>query len=384
MGGSGPQHRHHHAAPVGVVSGERGTFVLRGHLLPGGQRREVYVHDGVITFQQVPRARTLADRGWIVPGLVDAHAHLGLASPAPSTASPEERAQASARAHLRAGVLAVREPGGPNRASRNIGPHLGLPRTFTGGRFLAPPGGYFPGLAREVSAADLPSAVADEGTASGAWTKIVGDFFGADGRFHSNWDFETLRAAADAAHSVGARIAVHAMTEQVITDSVRAGFDSVEHGNELTRELIDLFLEHGTTYVPTLSILAPLRTMLPQMLTAEASAAIMPRLDAQPATVAAAASAGVRVLAGTDAGMGPHGQVAHEVELLLNAGLAAEDAIAAASWSAREYLGLPGIVEGAPADLVVFDADPRLEPETLTRPAVIVLDGVVVDISALI
>ena len=60
------------------------------------------------------------------------------------------------------------------------------------------------------------------------------------------------------------------------------------------------------------------------------------------------------------------------------AGLPAEAALAAASWSARSWLGLPCIEEGAPADLVVYDDDPRAALGTLARPRRIVLRGVVV------
>src|SRR5689334_11373401 len=120
---------------------------LRGVVLPEGVERDVFVVAGRITFEPVADATTVLDGGYLIPGLVDAHAHLGLASPAPPGATPEERVRASAQAHLDAGVLAIREPGGPDHASQGVGPHLGLPRVTSGGRFLAPPGRYFPGLA---------------------------------------------------------------------------------------------------------------------------------------------------------------------------------------------------------------------------------------------
>ena len=50
-------------------------------------------------------------------------------------------------------------------------------------------------------------------------------------------------------------------------------------------------------------------------------------------------------------------------------------ALAAGSWAARRFLGLPGLEEGAPADLVAYPDDPRDDPEVLARPALRVLDG---------
>jgi imidazolonepropionase-like amidohydrolase len=89
--------------------------------------------------------------------------------------------------------------------------------------------------------------------------------------------------------------------------------------------------------------------------------------------------AGVPILAGTDAGSSlPHGQVVREIRALHEAGLPAEAALAAGSWSAREFLGLPGLVEGASADLVVYAADPRADLGTLAAPVRMVLRGRVI------
>jgi imidazolonepropionase-like amidohydrolase len=103
-------------------------------------------------------------------------------------------------------------------------------------------------------------------------------------------------------------------------------------------------------------------------------------LDGQPEVLRAAVDGGIPVLAGTDAGMGPHGAVGHEVQLLCAAGLDAATALGAASWTARSWLGLPGLEEGAPADLVAYRDDPRADPAALASPVLVLLDGnVVVD-----
>lgn len=96
------------------------------------------------------------------------------------------------------------------------------------------------------------------------------------------------------------------------------------------------------------------------------------------ATVRGAWEAGVTVLAGTDAGVVAHGLVHREVGLLSAGGMPIEQALAAASWRAREFLGLPAIQEGAPADLVAFDRNPLEDPTVLSGPRLIVLDGMVI------
>ena len=86
-------------------------------------------------------------------------------------------------------------------------------------------------------------------------------------------------------------------------------------------------------------------------------------------TVRGAWEAGATLLAGTDAGVVAHGLVHREVSLLSEAGIPMEDALAAASWRAREFLGLPAIGEGAPADLVAFDRNPLEDPTVLASPS---------------
>ncbi len=90
---------------------------------------------------------------------------------------------------------------------------------------------------------------------------------------------------------------------------------------------------------------------------------------------------GVTVLAGTDSLGGehsPHGRVADEIRWLARAGVPAEAALGAGSWTARRWLGLPGIEEGAPADLVAFPADPRRDLAVLDEPSRVVLRSRVV------
>jgi hypothetical protein len=88
------------------------AYRIRGTVLPDGDVREVFVDNGRLTFQGVDDAETLLDDCVLIPGLVDVHAHLTMSFPPPD-AGPEERAATSAKAHLDAGVLLIREPGSP-------------------------------------------------------------------------------------------------------------------------------------------------------------------------------------------------------------------------------------------------------------------------------
>jgi imidazolonepropionase-like amidohydrolase len=94
-------------------------------------------------------------------------------------------------------------------------------------------------------------------------------------------------------------------------------------------------------------------------------------------TLGAALDAGVPVYVGSDAGGGiGHGRVVDEIAALRAAGMDGERALAAASWAARDWLDVPGLVDGAPADLLVVDGDPRSDPDVLRTPSLVLLRGV--------
>ena len=89
--------------------------------------------------------------------------------------------------------------------------------------------------------------------------------------------------------------------------------------------------------------------------------------------------AGIPVYTGTDAGGSlPHGLIRDEIRALVGAGLPQPEVIAHASWTARTWLGLPALDEGAPADLIVYDADPRRDLAALLAPRRMLLRGAVV------
>ena len=165
----------------------------------------------------------------------------------------------------------------------------------------------------------------------------------------------------------------------VIQDAIEAGFDSLEHATFLRSDQIGPVAARGIAWVPTCSIGEGIRGLIREMgAPPEVVRMVDEGLDLQPRILREAVDAGVTVLAGTDAGMGPHGAIRGEIELLLEAGLEPGVALGAASWVARAFLGLPGIEEGAPADLVAFEGDPLQDHAALAHPRLVLLDGAVV------
>ncbi len=357
---------------------------LHGVVLPDGNEGDLYVVDGRMTSGPVPGAKTVLERGFITPGLVDVHAHLTISSPAGDSADPFQRARASARLHLEAGVLAIREPGSPDDASRQIGPDDRLPRVITAGHLLTPPGTYFPGVGRLVAEADLPAVAEAEALASGGWAKVIGDWPGADGLMHPNYRTKTLIEAAGRVHAAGGRIAIHATTTAAVTAAIEAGFDSIEHGWGIREEHFPEMIRKDVVLVPTLAMTMRLVPDLEGFLAgiglgsagvAESAADGRRHLK----MTGAAYASGVTVLAGTDAGMIPHGLIREEIGWLHRAGLSNEAALASASWSARQFLGLTSLAEGVAADLVAYAGDPRHDLRALDAPLLTMLAGRVLE-----
>ncbi|HEY7857060.1 MAG TPA: amidohydrolase family protein, partial [Candidatus Nanopelagicales bacterium] len=195
------------------------------------------------------------------------------------------------------------------------------------------------------------------------------------------WPDDVLKAAIDRAHELGARVAAHVFGEDALPGLIAAGLDSIEHGSGLTDDLIEAAAASGAAVVPTLINIDNNPSIADQ---AEAKfpvyAAHMRALYATSRQrVRNAWEAGVPIYVGTDAGGSlRHGLVREEVQALVGAGVPQPDVIAQASWRGREWLGWPGLVEGAPADLVAYAADPRQDLSTLADPRLVVLRGAIV------
>jgi imidazolonepropionase-like amidohydrolase len=353
---------------------------LSGVVLPDGEHRDLWVRDGRITFEAVPGAETVVRDGWLLPGLVDVHCHIGIAEGGGSVDDlPGLRSQALV--DRAAGVLALRDCGSPVD-TRLLDDEADLPRIVRAGRHLAAPRRYLPGVAIELEPADLADAVRVQARRGDGWVKLVGDWIDRSvGDLAPEWPADAVRGAIAAAHEEGARVTAHTFGGDALPDLIRSGIDCIEHGTGLTEDLIGEMAARGTAVVPTLINVAT----FPGIAAAgekkfPAYASTMRRLHASAgAVVRAAFEAGVPVFAGTDAGGGiEHGRVADEVRALHDAGLPAEAALAAASWAARTWLALPGIEEGAPADVVAYGSDPRADLDTLAKPVRMILRGRVV------
>ncbi|PWW54250.1 amidohydrolase family protein [Actinokineospora spheciospongiae] len=351
---------------------------LRGVVLPGDDERDLWVVNGRVRTRPVPGARTVVDGGFLLPGLVDAHCHVGIGPRGPVTL---EVAAEQAETDRDAGTLLIRDCGSPID-TRPLQERLDLPRIIRSGRHLSRPKRYIPMLGADLDDPSLlPAAVAEQAEYGDGWVKLVGDWIDRDrGDLAPLWPDDVLAEAIATAHAAGARVTAHVFGEDALPGLVGAGIDCIEHGTGLSSDVIAEMARRGTALVPTLINIENFPGIAERATKFPAYAAHMRDLHARAgAMVAEAVEAGVPVYAGTDAGGGiMHGRLVDEVVALHRAGMTTEQALAAGSWGARGWLGFSGLDEGSPADLLAFDADPRLDLDVLRAPTRIMLRGRVV------
>ena len=351
---------------------------LRGVVLPEDEPRDLWVVNGRVRTTPVPNADTVFDDGYLVPGLVDAHCHIGIGIYGPVELDEAAR---QAETDRDAGALLIRDCGSP-LDTRPLQERLDLPRIVRAGKHLSRPKRYIARLGVEIDdPADLPAAVRAQAEDGDGWVKLVGDWIDRSiGDLAPLWPDDALVAAIDAAHDAGARVTAHVFGEDALPGLINAGIDCIEHGTGLTPDTIDAMAARGTALVPTLINTENFPGIAESAGKYPAYAKHMLALHARARqTVAAAIEAGVPVYAGTDAGGGiDHGQLAEEIIALAGSGFGPVRAIGAASWSARQWLGWPSLTEGAPADLVGYESDPRHNMDILRTPRRVVLRGRVV------
>ena len=347
------------------------AFRVRGTTLPDREFRTLVIDGDRVHEDDSSTAELLNDGGWILPGLVDVHTHPG--SNEPNSEYSDANLRRDLLEHRDAGVLLVRVPGSVERMPEWVHEDPDLPRVQSAGNWLCQDGTFYEGAGRRVPLDRFAEAAVEEARASSGWCKIIGDWRPTDPVV----PVEVLTEAVAAVHAAGGRVAAHAQTGPGCRNAVLAGVDSLEHGMHLELELLERMAAQGTVLVPTLRGFLKLGALLRAGEPDQSRAWLLSGCDELPAITRAAHEAGVTVLAGSDSV--PFGRITDEIDALVSAGLPVDVAVGAASWTARDWLGLSGrISNGVAADLVFYDEDPLVNPGVLGHPKRIILKGRVV------
>jgi imidazolonepropionase-like amidohydrolase len=180
------------------------------------------------------------------------------------------------------------------------------------------------------------------------------------------FDYEEIKAAVEAAHQFGKKIAIHSYGPDGARDAVRAGTDSLEHATDMDDATIAEMAKGRTFYVPTID---HNRYYIENGDKIGYAPGYQPRLQAFIArnleTARKAHKAGVKFAMGSDAIYTMFGQNTWELGWFVKAGMTPEEALKTATTNAAELLGKSGelgaVGTGCFADLVAVDGDPTAD-----------------------
>jgi imidazolonepropionase-like amidohydrolase len=343
------------------------AWAVRGVELPfGSETRSWWIDTTGAAHDEPVNGAEVLPGSYILPGLVDAHAHPAIRG---GNSGPQALTRDAARANLlewaRAGVTLVRDVGSPGGLSLELDHEPGMPALEAAGRFLAPAGRYFPELlVTPVAEAELVSAALTEIGRGARWVKLIADFpdLAAGAEPEPTYACSAIAALTDAVHKAGGRVAAHSTTS-FAGQLIAAGVDSIEHGTGLDEDAVKAMASRGMAWTPTLgATFGSMEAHVPP----ELRHVIGEMRDRLTFLLPLAVGLGVPVLAGTDA----VGTLPAEVALLASLGLTPSQALAAASTWPKQYIG-----GGACADIVTYDHDPRDDPDQLAKPAAVVVGG---------
>ena len=336
----------------------------------------------------------------LLPGLIDTHDHL--ASHGYALSRRWGLDEPASTAHLRTGRVleqtlamgytTVRDAGGLDAGFR-VAVEEGLlrgPRLSLGLKIISPTGGIGDSVSPSGHSCwipadpSLPDSVANgvdqvravvrtmvRAGADAIKCATTGGASSRPGHGPSDPAFtrDEMRMLVDEAHALGRKVLCHALGGAGLRLAVEAGVDSIEHGCYLADqpELLAMMAERGTFLTPTLLVYVYHRESPAPHVRRRARALYARHLE----SVQMALAAGVKVVAGTDAGGHGHPMNARELECLVEAGMSPMQALRAGTGRAAECLGWEGevgtIAPGRFADLVALDGDPLRDVALLQR-----------------
>jgi imidazolonepropionase-like amidohydrolase len=334
----------------------------------------------------------------LMPGLIDAHAHLSSdisrspgfgPPPALKGELPRPRELGyfvlakTALVLLEAGVTSIRDVGSYDDEAIALreAVRLGIvpgPRILSCGRIIsatAPGGAIFTTMYREADGPDdMRKAVREQLRRGADFVKLMATgarSVVAEDPEPAQMTFDELGAIVDEAHRMGVRVAAHVEGLAGARLAVESGVDTIEHGLSLHREpaLLDAMARSGIVLVPTLSTFHDLAERFTDAFAPALVEQAKRQLEEAYATLVAARSAGVTLAMGHDSG--PPGDNAIELVRMVDGGLTAREGISAATRGSASALGLPDVgtvTPGAIADLLVIDGDPLEDVDVLRRP----------------
>lgn len=400
------------------------TYVIRAaHLIDG--KSDVVQNDVAILVQgdritavgrqselasRTPSGAQIIDLGaaTILPGLIDNHTHVLLQGDITAADYDEQllkesipyraiRATAAVRLALMNGFTAIRdlETEGAMYADVDVKTAIARgvipgPRMFVSTRAMAPTGTYpLLGYSWELKMPegvqivdgpeDIRKAVREEVKYGADWIKFYADrryYIAPDGRLRSwvNFTDDELKMLVGEAHRLGRKVSAHAIGWDGIDAALRAGVNTIEHGDGLTDDLLDRMVAQKVYWCPTIFV---------GVYVAPGRGGIWPKMaDLERIAFGKAVKKGVMISYGTDAGGYAWTEnQAQEFAYMVRYGMSPMAAIKSATSVAAQLLDQSdnfGTIEaGKLADIVAVKGDPLADISELTRVTFVMKGGVV-------
>lgn len=327
------------------------------------------------------------DGKYISPGIIDAHVHLVWDGRSPDPMSDTEddgnyisfaRGAAHALDSLRSGVTMTRDVGCNDDCAIPLASAIN--RGILQGCRILPCGGAIQGVYGHcpmigticntkyeliAKIKELKAMFTQFRIAPPHWIKIMasGGAAGLEDVGPCMYSEEELAAIVHEAHRLNIKVAAHALSYDAISKCVDAGIDSIEHGADLTEDILKQMAENGQTWVPTLAVYKTLAEGRGVVADHMVDRSIEVTRKQQTAFLKAM-EIGTNIIAGSDAGsanFGPHPSILGEMAVMEEYGMPIADVLTSATIRSAETLGLKDYGEIAPgykADFVILDADP--------------------------
>jgi len=342
----------------------------------------------------------------LTPGLIEGHSHM-LLYPYNITdwdtqvlketdAYRTARATVHAKNTLMAGFTTARDLGSEGAGYADVGLKRAInegiipgPRLLVAGRAIVATGSYGPKNydhdqqimlgAEAADGNDLVRVVRDQIGKGADLIKVYADYrWGLNGDDRPSFTLDELKLINEVTRSSGRVMVCHAKSKEAIKRAVLAGAETIEHGDDLDKEIALLMKEHNVTYIPTLAAVE----MISQYRGWKKGVSVEPaNITNKKRSFKEAMTSGVTIGMGGDVGVFPHGDNVLEMELMQEYGMKAFDVLkAATSVNARAFhldnqVGF--IKTGLKADLLIVSGDPSKNISDLRKIKFVMKDGVV-------
>jgi imidazolonepropionase-like amidohydrolase len=343
----------------------------------------------------------------LLPGLIEGHSHI-LLHPYDETVwndqvLKESEAERVARAvnHVRdslmAGVTSMRDLGSEGAGYADVGVRDAInkgvipgPRLLVAGRAIVATGSYGPkgfheGVAVPLGAEaadgydDLVRVVRSQIGRNIDFVKVYADYrWGPNGSAAATFTQAELETIVEVTKSSGRPVVAHASTAEAMRRAILAGVETIEHGNDATSDVYQLMVENGVALCPTLAAGDAISQYHGWNKDIDPDP---PQIQKKKKSFKAALDAGVTICFGGDVGVYPHGDNVRELEMMVEYGMQAEDALRSATSINADLFHIENAVgriqAGLLADLIAVKGDPTADISTLRNVQLVMKDGIV-------